>query len=216
MSVLVLEDKLGITDGYKPAWTSMLLKARMNPGAFIYRSVWRDPRLVKHRAKLLIHKGNRKSPGFNPEVQSTLRTWFKLILHDTKPQLIICMDVALLGLVEPEWANATIDNLRGGVYRLAGIPVLIMTPVSAINTQKKLKDIQALNEGAGSKEEFLAKQVEPGDDDDDESDRDGLDDREEKFFIEPYVIPYGHIILRFDLAKARRLYEQETQIEGNP
>jgi len=61
-----------------------------------------------------------------------------------------------------------------------------------------------------------AKQVEPGDDDDDESDRDGLDDREEKFFIEPYVIPYGHIILRFDLAKARRLYEQETQIEGNP
>jgi hypothetical protein len=89
-----------------------------------------------------------------------------------------------------------------------------MTPISAIHTKKKLKDIQALNEGAGTKEEFQAKQVDLGRDEDDEESNESADDKEEKFFIEPYVIPYGIIILKFDLSKVRRVYEHEMQIEG--
>ena len=90
MTILVIEDKLGITDAYKPAWTSLLLQTHLNPKAFVYRSAWRDPRLAKIHGKLLIRKGNRKSPGFNPDglVQKALAQWLLTQLKTDRKSVV--------------------------------------------------------------------------------------------------------------------------------
>lgn len=192
--ILVLEDKLGITDGYMPAWNSMCLAAGLNPEMIRRYSVWKSPVVATN--KLLIQKGNRKSPGFNPDeqVQSQLRNWLAHTMARVGARYIICMDVALLGLIESRWDIATIDHLRGGVYRFNGIKLLVTVPISAINTQKKPKDIRAMNDGAESKDEWDENQEEH---------------EEGEFFLEPYTIPYGKFVLASDLRKLTAIINED-------
>lgn len=188
--ILVFEDKLGITAGYEQAWSALLLNAKLPESSVLRRSIWKTADL--RSIPLLIKKGNRKSPGFNPdeEVQSRVHAWFRATVTALKPEVLVVMDVALLGIFESSWDIATIDNMRGGVYDYFGIPTVIITPISALHTQKKPKDISAMNAGAESKAEF-----------EEDEDRDP-----EEFFIEPYTIPFGRIVLHFDLDKTQRIW----------
>lgn len=188
MAVLLFEDKLGITDGYQSAWQSLCIANGLNPQAFTRFSLWRIAALARHVDKLLIRKGNRKSPGFNPATADIVREVFTKAVAAVNPEAILVMDVALLGLFEPDWGSATIDNMRGGVYDWQGIPVLITVPISAIHTQKKTKDIAMLNDGATSQDEWEEGEHEEG-----------------EFFMEPYVIPYGRFVLVSDLMKLSRI-----------
>jgi len=194
MGILILEDKLGISQGYRDHWISLVLGAGLRPEAVTHRSIWRTQ--VASMFALLIRKGNRKSPGFNPDpaVQSVVHSWVKGVVEVEKPELILCMDVALLGIVEPAWDIATIDNLRGGVYDYSGTPWLVMTPISAIHTQKRPKDIKVMNDGAESKDEWEEEERDP-----------------EELFIEPYTIPFGKRILAADLRKAYRIMLRMNQ-----
>ncbi len=191
MTIVLFEDKLGITTGYLEHWTDLLQSVGLDPHRVRRVSTWKDPSMSM--LTLLTRKGNRKSPGFNPDsqTQELLTRWVISVCESLHPELILCMDTALLGLVEPSWDIATIDNLRGGVYSFFGIPWLVMTPISAIYTQKKPKDIRFLNDGAEDEDEF------------EESDHDP-----EEFFMEPYTIPYGRRILAADLKKATRILAQ--------
>lgn len=191
MAILVFEDKLGITSGYLSTWENALFKVGLNHQQVRRYSIWKSPatsRIVPH---LLVTHGNRKTPGFNPsgDIQLQVLHWVYHTIDAIKPEMIVIMDMALLGILEPNWANATIDNMRGGVYKLRGRPCLVMTPISAINTQRSVKDIRAMNDGAESENEFEA-----------DEDRDP-----NELFIEPYSIKSGRWIFFSDLRKLSRL-----------
>lgn len=189
MPILLIEDKLGITSGYLGHWESMCMAAGLNPRGFIHRSLYRDS--YSRALPLMIKKGNRKTPGFNPEVMGTVANTVHKWIKEIQPELILCMDLVALGLVEPSWDIATIDNCRGGVYDVNGIKFVITVPISAINTKKSPKDIKAMNDGVADKDEW------------EESEHD-----EEELFVEPYTIPYGKWVLASDLRKVNRLLSQ--------
>lgn len=197
MTILLLEDKLGITQGYMDLWESLALGCGLNPQEIRRYSVWKSP--IASRMRLLTRKGNRKSPGFNPEITGALHNWLGETIKHVKPRLIILMDVALLGLIEESWDIATIDNLRGSVYNYRGIPLVVTTPISAVHSQKKPKDIRAMNEGAESKDDFERRQ-ESG------------ELEEEELFVEPYTIPFGKRILSADLRKCARILQRGIEV----
>ena len=205
MAILLLEDKLGITEGYQGIFESLMLGAGLNPQQVRRYSVWKSPVARSH--KLLIQKGNRKSPGFNPDprVAAAVREFLDNAIDRVNPELILCLDLAMLGIVEPRWDIATIDNLRGGVYFYRDIPFLVTTPFSAVHTQKKAKDVRALNQGYETKEAFDAAVNSDDESEDDPAEPDEEEDKE--IFIAPYTIPYGNWILRADLRKAHRLIQ---------
>lgn len=185
--ILLLQDKLGISDGYKDTWDSMLFRVGIPPNIVRRVSLYRDPSMYKRQ--LLLKVGNRKAPGFNPEILNEVREWIRGQIRAMPDcRLILCMDPACLGVIEPAWDISTIDNLRGGVYDFEGIKFLVIPPISVIHSKKNPKDIRAMNDGAESKEEW------------EEDDRDP-----EELFIEPYSIPFGSWILHRDLTKAVRL-----------
>lgn len=192
MAILVLEDKLGITEGYMQSWASMCLAAGLRPDLMKRYSAWRSPLAKDHM--LLTRKGNRKSPGFNPDphVKKDVRDWVIYTARHSNAEAILCMDVALLGIVEGKWDIATIDNLRGGVYDFYGIPWLVTVPISAIHNKKSTKDIKAMNDGHESEDDF---------EEDDERD-------EKEIWIEPYLIPFGKWLLSADLRKLHRILEK--------
>lgn len=199
MTILVLEDKLGITSGYAGIWSQMLYSAGLSDQSVRQVSIWRST--LARNTVLLTRKGNRKSPGFNPSAVAAEAQWLREQIQVLNPVAILCMDVAMLGLVESEWDIAIIDNLRGGVYAFDGIPFVVTVPISAIHTQKKPKDIRAMNEGYESEADWAA--AHGGEDMEDE----------EEFFFEPYTIPYGRWILGADLRKlARVIQKRQTQL----
>lgn len=199
MGILVLEDKRGISDGYKQTWDSMCWAAGLNPNRMIHRSVWRSP--LTRQVELLTQKGNRKTPGFNPDRNTQLRihAWLMSLIEQFKPELIICMDLALLGQVEEGWDWATIENMRGGLYNYFGIPFYVMTPITAVNTKKSTKDIAIMNQGVFSKEEW---------DEQHESDEDQEEQDLNEIYVEPYSVSLGKWILAGDLRKLRIILEQ--------
>lgn len=193
MTILLLQDKLGITDGYKPIWERMVTGAGLWPSNFRLVSAWKSQLAGKYT--LLTRKGNRKAPGPNPEIKDVLERWLDTSIQLQKATMIVCMDPAFLGMVESSWDIATIDNMRGGVYDYKGKPFMVIPPISAINTQKKPKDIRAMNDGAESEDEFNAED-------------------DEDFFVEPYTIPYGERILGADLRKVWRVYSRVQRGEA--
>lgn len=190
MPILLLEDKLGITDGYRGHWQNMCLAAGLNPNAILHRSIYRH-RITKDKT-LMLKKGNRKTPGFEPEAMPYVAAVVKEWIRELQPELILCQDLVSLGLVERSWDIATIDNCRGGVYEYEGIKFVITVPISAINTKKSPKDIRAINDGYDDKDEW-----------EEDEDRDP-----EELFLEPYTIPFGRWVLGADLRKVNRLLSQ--------
>lgn len=202
MKILVLEDKLGITSGYMDHWDNLIRGAGFSPVNFVRYSVWKSPTMVNQ--KLLVKSGNRKSPGFNPDSRTChiVRSWFNHTIEAVKPDGIICMDVALLGIFEKAWDIATIDHLRGGVYYVhtpgsnKTVPVIITVPISAIHDRKKPKDIRAVNDGAESQDEWEQQDHDP-----------------EEIFFEPYTVPFGRWVLGQDLRKFKALMNHHGTLQ---
>lgn len=212
MTILLLEDKRGISQGYEGIWQSMLMAVGIRPDRVIRRSVWRSP--VAHTVKLLIQKGNRKTPGFNEDTDAQLRIhhWLMSEINRIKPEIIVCMDMALLGQVESGWDWATIENMRGGLYNYFGYPFYVMTPITAVNTRKSTKDIAIMNQGVYSKEEWDERHSEDSSENQSEEDINDI-------FIEPYSISLGRWIFAGDLRKLRQIiddHERTGFVERRP
>lgn len=192
--ILLFEDKLGITTGYEGIWNSLLLKVGL-AGTDVYRrNIYQR---LGDKVSLLTRSGNRKSPGFNPDpsVKRVVQAWVDSQIDAVQPDLIICMDPAILWLFNPEWDQATLDNLRGGVYYLGRIPVVITLGISAWHNKKREKDIARLNDGFTDQEDW-----------EEEFGGDETDSETTNVWIEPLSIPYGRFILTADLQKAKRVY----------
>lgn len=201
-SILLFEDKLGITSGYEGVWQGLVLKAGLAGVIINRRSAYKA---FGERVQLLIRKGNRKAPGFNPDerTQAILRTWVKRELDILKPTVCIFMDPSLLFLVNPDWDQSTLDNLRGGHYDLWGTPIIIMLPISAWHQRKSEKDIARLNEGFTDKEEWEAEHG------GEESDTENIG----AIWMEPVSVPYGKFVLSHDLQKANRVLRKRIETE---
>lgn len=213
--ILIFQDKLGITEGYKAQWDQLITGAKLDNIPTHRFSIY-NSELKEHQ--LLIRSGNRKAPGFNPELLNEVGEWFENHLNKFKPRVVIMMDPALFGLIESEWNVATTDHLRGGVYpyRTAKgfeTTVVVMTPISAINRRMDPKDIALMNQGAYSKAEWdeLQEFKENREDGDEEIPADAEQHENEDFFIAPYKIPYGRFVLRVDLNKVYRVYHGQLQ-----
>jgi len=196
MGIVLFEDRLGISSGYETIWHSLLNSNGLAGQEVIRRSTHRT---FGKRMQLLITKGNRKSPGFNPDhgVQAALNEWVKTQLRQLRPDGCICMDPAILFMMNPDWDQATLDNLRGGVYRILDIPFIVSLPISAWHTQKKEKDIARMNEGFTDKDEW-----------EEEHGGDETDGDITSVWIEPIVVPYGRFVLNRDLQKFKRILER--------
>lgn len=202
INILVFEDKLGITTGYEIIWQQLLIKSRLIGAKVAKRKSFT---VFQNKVQLLTHSGNRKMPGFNPDprVQQQLLSWVESQIATVKPDITLCMDQALTFIVNPEWNQSTIDNLRGGVYRVMDRPFMIMLPISAWHQKKSEKDIARLNEGFTDKEEW---EEEHGGDETDSEVINGM-------WLEPMVVPYGKFVLVTDLEKAFRIIQRERTIQ---
>lgn len=195
-SILLFEDKLGISTGYESIWQSLLLKSGLAGIEVNRRNSFRS---LSSKVMLLTRSGNRKAPGFNPDgrAQGIISQWVRAQCSILKPDAIICMDPAILFMFNPDWNQATLDNLRGGVYAVGKIPVVIMLPITAWHTTKKETDIARMNEGYTSESEW-----------EEEHGGDETDADLNQLWIEPVSVPFGRWILKADLLKTRRILER--------
>lgn len=205
--ILLFEDKLGITAGYESIWRNLLVKAGLIGVDVIHRNAHTA---LGKRHQLLVRKGNRKAPGFNPDprVINAVATWAGSQIALTKPDLCLCMDPALLFMANPDWDQATLDNLRGGVYKVDGIPFIIMLGIAAWHNKKREKDIAKLNDGYTDREEWEEEhrsESESGDESGDEGDDEERHEEVGHVWLEPVSIPYGKFVLLKDLEKANRI-----------
>lgn len=209
MQLLVFEDAVGISDGYKGIWKSLLERSGLGEGSV--RVVIRSAYRTFPKNKLLEWRKTRKSPGFNSSVgmQNQIRAWVRDAIAYHNADGVLCMDPSLLFLLNPDWNQCTLDRLRGGVYITMGIPWVVSLPVSAWHNKAKAKDIAKLNEGfveKGDFEEYRESQ---------EGEENDLDEDEEHSmeWHDPIVVPYGRIVLQFDMEKMSRLLSRKAQQE---
>lgn len=225
--ILVFQDKLGITPGYKSSWEEMLLSAGLLDSShrFFFERSYAHFKLDD----LLQIKGNRKSPGFveDPTCQIKLLKWVweKIKFHGATH--IVMMDPALFFIVNQHWEQATHDLLRGGVYHIRArpeetqtLPVLIMCPIHSINRGMKPKDIAALNNGFDSRDEwddmYKGAKLRIAPSEELESESNGSEEEQEAedqthWWYAPVVIPFGKFCFQRDLNKLGRILRSQNQ-----
>lgn len=224
-NLLVFEDIVGVQGGYKGLFREQLEKAGINEKNT--RVTSRSSYKIFTKKQHLIWKPPRKHPGFNtaPDSKRRVFDWVNQCIQQHTPDLIVCFDPAILFIFNPDWAQATLDKLRGGLYLDLGIPAVITLPMTALHNKAKASDIAKLNQGFTEKGEFddYKKEIElstltidndgdseadDSDDDDDDFGTSDVDSRNEESKMEwhePIIIPFGKIMLEYDFGKVGRL-----------
>lgn len=128
--ILYLTDKFGVSQGYQPAFVNLLGRVGIPHRAVITTDIYKEV------TKPLVKYKNENTPRFNPERAGQIKAAVERKIRATKPVLIVCSDPVALGLFMGwDQRSATINKTRGGVYEYDGIPVVIVTPITAINRQ---------------------------------------------------------------------------------
>lgn len=136
--ILYFTDKLGVTEGYNKIFNHLLAKSDIRRAQVSIVSIYGviDNALIK--------KGNRGTPGFNPDRVDQITSAVDQRITSHSPDLIVVSCPAVLGLLCGwDWNLATIDKCRGGVYYYRGIPCIVTLPISAIHSHfddRSLKD----------------------------------------------------------------------------
>ena len=128
--ILYLTDKFKVSQGYEPAFGKMLAKCGIKRQEVLVTDIYN---LV---ADPLIRKGNEKIWRFNPAKLTEITNAFAQRVKTTNPSLIVVSCPAILGvLTGGDTRLATLDKMRGGVYRYNGITVIVVYPITAIHQQ---------------------------------------------------------------------------------
>ena len=91
--ILYLTDKYGVSQGYEPAFTSLVSKAKVPRGAIIVTSIYNDL-----GPKPLLKYMNEKTPRYNPDYTKQIKAAVDRKIRATKPALVVCSDPVALGL----------------------------------------------------------------------------------------------------------------------
>lgn len=214
--LLVFEDAIGVTQGYKGLFDSLLLRCGITETTT--RVIRRRSYDAFSKKQHMEWRKTRKQPGFNsdPVMQARVRAWVTDCFERHEPDMVVCFDPALLFILNADWSQATLDKLRGGLYIEMGVPWLVTLPMTAHHNKAKATDIAKLNQGFVEKGEFedFKKELDyadldSGESDDDESDDErDIDDENEKARMEwhePIIIPFGKIVLEYDWQKVARI-----------
>lgn len=209
--VLVFMDAIGITENYKPIWWKLLNGTGITEqNTYV---VLRTSYTAFPGKKHLEWKKTRKQPGFNTDAgsQNRVSQWVDECIKQHQPDLIVCFDPALLFLLNPDWSQATLDKLRGGLYIEKDVPWVVTLPLTAWHTKAKSTDIAKLNQGFVEKGDFndFKQELEydslNGESDDEEKDYEEENEKARMEWHEPVVIPFGKIVLQKDFEKVARL-----------
>jgi hypothetical protein len=202
--ILVFEDAVGITKGYRPIFDRLIRGAGLTDSTvrISIRSTYR-----RFDKRMLLHwQPPRKTPGFNPKpaVQNQVRAFINECIAQHEADFVLCMDPAILFLYNPDWTQAKLDTLRGGVYLYETptgkvVPTLVTLPMTAFHSKVSSKDIAKLNEGFIEKADFEEWR------DSEESEEEESSEDETMEWHEPITIAMGHIQLMFDFAKMGRI-----------
>lgn len=215
--ILYFEDPIGVTAGYRRLFD------RLSRGLATPVSMYR----VFRKEEILIYRGNRKAPGYNPDdrIIRELTDKFMELMARYTPRVIVLTDPSMLFLCvldrEADWSWATIDNLRGGVYQRLGYTLVVTYPLTAWHQDVRERDIAAANYGFTSKDEFDEAQGSTSsedleDDDSSESettsDTEG-DEGEATTFYEPIQtkVAVGKFCLESDWAKIHRILAEQSR-----
>lgn len=126
--VLYLTDKFGISDGYKPAFQNLLLKAKIPAAAILTTHIYG---LVKSPLKKY---GNETTWKFDIDKLDEIRAAFDSRLNAIKPDLVVVSCQAILGaLTGGDIKGSTLEKMRGGVYEYQGYRVIVVLPITAIH-----------------------------------------------------------------------------------
>lgn len=204
--MLVFQDSVGITSGYKGLWEALLKRCGLTDDVCIVSL--RSTYSFFPKGKLLQWDKGRKQPKHttNPMWMKDIREFVATCVSQHNPDLIVCMDPALLFMLNPVRDQCTLDRLRGGLYIVGDLPWVVTLPLTALHTKMKTSDIAKLNEGYTDKadwEDFRS--AEDGEEEDEEDDDSSME------WHEPIVVPYGRAVLDFDFQKVSRLLRKISE-----
>jgi len=157
--ILYFEDPVGVTSTYLKLFTR--ISDNLAKPVSLYR--------IHDKRDLLMWRGNRKQPGYRLEAQNVRKVQDSVIklIRQYEPKLVVTSDPATLGLLvtyrEESWDWATVENLRGGVYRFWGIPWIVTYPMTAFFKEVRERDIAVANDGFSDQEQFADHKRDAGD-----------------------------------------------------
>lgn len=126
--ILYVTDKFGISDGYKPAFQSLLKAAGIPSGGILTTHIYN---IVKSPLKKY---GNETTWKFDIDKLDEIRRAFDARLNAIKPDLVVVSCQACLGVITGgDIKGSTLEKMRGGVYEYNGYRVIIVLPITAIH-----------------------------------------------------------------------------------
>lgn len=151
IEVLWFVDRFGIKGHYTATWLRAINQAGIRPASIKLVNLHGEL-----RGQLLTRYGTRKAPTWRPEREAEIRQCINnhIRRHNTTLKAIVLSSPESLAVtgVLPEYA--TLAKLRGGVYTVAGLPAIVILPMSAWFTQISQRDIALANYGANSAEQL--------------------------------------------------------------
>lgn len=126
--ILYITDKYKISAGYEPAFTKMVHKCGIPRNKIVSTDIYGlvDTPLKK--------KANENTWRFNPEKFDAIQKAFAQRVNAIKPELIVVSDPACLGIfTDGDSRSATLEKMRGSVYKYNGITTIITYPITAIH-----------------------------------------------------------------------------------
>lgn len=126
--ILYLTDSFGISQGYEPAFASLLRSSGLHRQQIVPADIYR---LVP---KALRRYGNEGTWKFDRDKIDEIQRAFESRVSLVRPDLIVISCAACLG-VFTGWnlRSATIEKQRGSVYEWQGIPVVVVYPITALH-----------------------------------------------------------------------------------
>lgn len=125
--ILYFVDRSGVSQGYKPIFNALLLKAGIQQCDIITTDIYSIVQSPLHRV------GNRKTWTLDPEKAAEVEYAFQAKINALNPTLIVVSCNAILGILATDLKFATVDATRGGVYEYKGTPVVVVYPITATN-----------------------------------------------------------------------------------
>lgn len=151
IEILWFVDRFGIKGNYAATWLRAVSKAGIRPASIKLVNLHGEL-----RGQLLTRHGTRKAPTWRPEREAEIRLCINnhIQRHRSTLKAVVLSSPESLVItgVLPEYA--TLAKLRGGVYDVAGLPALVILPMSAWFTQISQRDIALANYGANNAEQL--------------------------------------------------------------
>lgn len=148
--ILWYVDRFGMPGQFRAIWATMLKRAGLPPIDVRLLSLHRDL-----GGTLLMRHGNRIAPTWIPERGMEIRQHIRQQVTELAPKCIVLAAPEALAVTPALPEYATLQQLRGSVYDVAGVPAIVMLPMSAWVTKVSTTALQAANYGESDEAKWM-------------------------------------------------------------